>query len=141
MAEFEDRDVSGLVLYTPQGDSRGSVLSILERMLSRQDVVDKISERAFTDAGTVIKGGLRLQEGSYVLGSDGGRHKVSEIVFKAKCNKEVTEAELLKGRYRNTAVVLASGDLFGRAVQIVFSETPEDESPQVAIRIKKTRDV
>lgn len=141
VVEFEGRDISGLVLYTPQGDSRGSVLSNLERMLARQDVVDKLRKKAFTDAGTVIEGELRLQEGSYVLGFDGSRHKVSKIAFKAKCKKAVTEAELLKGRYRDTAVVLASGDSFGHPVQMAFSETPGDENPQVAVRIKKTRDV
>lgn len=139
VAEFEGRDISGLALYTPEGDSRGSVLSVLERMLARQEVVDKVREKAFTDAGTVIEGGLRLPEGSYVVGLDGGRHKVSEIAFTAKCKKEVTEAELLKGRYRDTAVILASGGSFGHPVQMAFSETPEDESPQVAVRIKKTR--
>jgi len=138
LSTMKDLDLPNLSLYRPSGESRGTLLSILKQFLAREDVIKALRERAFTDAATVVEGEFRLQKGSYILGGGGTQHPVSGIAFKAKCSKEINIAQLQKGRYRDAAVVLASGHSFGRPVRIVISETSK-EDPLVTMRVYKVK--
>jgi len=139
MAAFEGCDLSTHLLYTPAGESRGTLLSAAERLLGNENVVGEIEQRAFTDAATVIEGEFRLQKGLYILGPKDERHRVSRIRLKARCKKEIGWAQLRKGRYRDTAVVLASGRWFDHPLRMVFSETRDDKDLKVSVRIQKKR--
>jgi hypothetical protein len=136
--KIKDLDLSDLSLYHPSGEPRGTLLSILEQFLAREDVIKALRKKAFTDAATVVEGEFRPEKGSYILGSGGAQHLVSGIAFKAKCRKEINAAQLHKGRYQDTAVVFASGHSFGRPVRIVISETPK-EDPLVTMRVYKAK--
>lgn len=126
---FNDANLETLELYKPSGESRGSPRSILNSLIADENFVKKLEENAYANAGTIVEGELRFEEGSYALGPNNDQHKVHSIKFKAKCNKEEADAKLMKGRYRDTAVVMASGSSFGRVMQIVFTEQKDSESP------------
>jgi len=135
---MKDLDLPNLPLYRPSGESRGTLLSILKQFLAREDVTKALSEKAFTDTATAVEGEFRPEKGSYILESGGTQHLVSRIAFKAICRKEIEAAQLQKGRYRDTAVVLASGHSFEHPVHIVISETPKAD-PLVSIRVHKVK--
>ncbi len=126
-----------LVLYTPSGTPRGSVVSFLEQILTYENTLKALRERAFSDAGTIVEGEIRLEKGSYALGPDGARYAVVALSFRAKCRKDRVEMNMQKGRYRDAAVVMASQKLFGRPIQIVLSQTKTDADPTISIRVKK----
>jgi hypothetical protein len=137
IAHFKEFDPKAIELYNPSGKSHGSLESFFDRLFADQRFIDKVKEKAFTDAETLVEGEVPLEKGSYVLGPNNQRHEVRSLKFKARCRKEETGADLLKGRYRNTAVVMASGDSFGHPFQMVFTEEKDGEAPRVSARIKK----
>jgi hypothetical protein len=134
--EFRGVDLADLPHYRGSGELRGTVLSILEQFLRRPDVLEALCAKAFMDAGIVMEGEFRLERGSYVMGLSNRKYLVTGIVFQAQCKKEVHTATLQKGCYRDTAVVLASGESLGRPVNIAISEIPGDD-PRVSVRIRK----
>jgi len=134
----KDLDFPNLTLYRPSGESRGTLLSFLGQFLAREDVIKALREKAFTDAATVVEGEFRLEKGSYILAKGGTQHLISGIAFKAKCRREINPAQLQSGRYRDTAVVFASGHSFGRPVRLVISETPK-EAPLFTMRVHKAK--
>lgn len=139
IAQYKEIDPKTIELYNRSGESRGSLQSVLERFIADEGFIDKVKQRAFTDAATLVEGELHLQKGSYILGPNNQRHGVHSLKFKARCKNKEADTELLKGRYRDTAVVMASGDSFGHAVQMVFTEGKEGEDAVVSVRIKKRR--
>lgn len=139
IAHYKEIDFKTIELYSPSGESRGSPQSVLDRLIAGRGFMEKVREKAFTNADTSVEGELRLEKGSYILGLNNQRHGVHSLKFKARCKKEEMDTELLKGRYRNKAVVMASGDSFGRSLQMVFTEGEEGEDPVVSVRIKKRR--
>lgn len=139
MKEFEEIELRDIEIYTPRRESRGSLQSVLDRLILDKDFIDAISAKAFTDTDTVVDGKIQLQKGSYVVAENDTEHVVHSLKFQAKCKREEADAELLKGRYRDTAVVLASGDSFGRPVQMVFTESNDDKDPVASVRVKVKR--
>ncbi len=133
---LETVNLETLELFMPSGKSRGTLRAVLERIITDNNFVRQVEEMAFTDSGTTIEGELRLEKGSFVKGINDEKHEIHSIKFTTKCRKEEMDAELIKGRYRDTAVVMASGASFGRATNIVFSENNDGENPIVSLRIK-----
>jgi hypothetical protein len=139
LTQFQGADLPNVSLFTPTEQRRGTVAEVLDRLLSDEKLVSEAEEKAYTDAGTVLDGELRLEQGSYAELPDGSRHLLHGIRFQAKCRKDVSEATLDKGRYRDIAVVLGSATSMGHDVQIVLSQRPEEDSPKVGLRIKKQK--
>ncbi len=137
LTQFKKIKWKALEVFKPSGESRGSLRSILDCLIADKNFVKQVEEIAYTDAGTIVEGEIRFEKGSYVLGPDNDQYEVHSVRFKAKCKKKEIDAELLKGRYRDTAVVLASGTSFDQSVQIVFTEQKDGESPIGSVRIKK----
>jgi hypothetical protein len=140
LSEFDGCEISNLVLYKPSSEPRGNLQSVLKQFLARENVVNALREKAFTDATTIVEGELSLEKGSYVLGKNGEKHLVAGLLFSATCKKEMNEATLQKGRYRDVAVVLGSGNSFGHPVDLVVSQTP-GELPAFRLRIKKRPEI
>jgi len=138
ISEFKGCNVSTLILHSPSGEPRGTLSSIFDKLLSDKDVVNSLWEKAFPNTATAVEGKFPLEEGSYILGSKGDRHTIYGIRFKAICKKEISEARLQKGHYRDAAVVGAFGNSFGHPVSLVFTET-RGEDPRVTLQIKKPR--
>lgn len=132
-------NLSAVEIFKPNGDSSGTVGSILDQFLANEELIKAAEKIAFTDGGTILEGGFQFVKESYIVGSDGNRHIVLGCNFRAKCRKEVKEITLDKGRYRETSVALGSGTSFGNPVQIAFSENRDDESPMIGIRIERSR--
>ena len=134
---FRNNDLWKVPVFTSAGDKRGTTKEIIDSLIASEKFICVVKEKAFTDSGTVIDAELQLEEGSYVEDLDQSRHSVRSIKFKAKCRKVESDASLQKGRYRNVAVALACGSLLGHEIQMAFSQRPEDETPNVGLRIKK----
>jgi len=122
ISQFSGANLETLELYRPSGEPRGSLRAVLDCLIGDDGLVQKLKENAYTDSETIAECELRLDKGSYVIGPNDAKHEVHSIKFSAKCRKEEMDADLVKGRYRETAVVMASGLTFGRAVQMAFSE-------------------
>jgi hypothetical protein len=138
VSEFKGCNVATLILYAPSGQSHGTLSSFLDKFLADKNVVNSLWGKAFPNTATAVEGKFRLEEGSYILGSNGDRHTIYGIKFKAICKKEISEARLQKGHYRDVAVVGAFGNAFGHPVSMVFTET-RGEDPCVTLQIKKPR--
>lgn len=132
-------ELSTVEAFKPNGDCRGTFGSILDRQMAREEFIEAVEEGAFTDAGTIIEGEVKFEKDSYVVGPDGSRHSVFGITFTAKCRKKIEEVSIDKGRYRDTAVGLASGASLGHPVQVAFTENCADSTPKVIIRIARSR--
>lgn len=139
LAQFQAADLPNVTLFTPTEHRRGTVAEVLNRLLSDEKLVSEAEEKSFTDAGTVLDGELRLEKGSYAKLPDGSRHPVHGIRFQAKCRKEISEATLDKGRYRDTAVVLASATSMGHDIHMAFSQRSEEDLPVVGLQLKKRK--
>lgn len=139
VTQFRGANPEMLNLYKPSGEPRGSLLAVLDCLIADDGFIRKLEDVAYTDSGTIAEGEFRLEKGSYVLGPNDDKHEVHSIKFTVKCRKEELDAELVKGRYRETAVVMASGTSFGRTTQIVITEQKDEESPVASVRIKKKK--
>ena len=49
------------------------------------------------------------------------------------------DAKVIKGRYRDSAVVMASGDSLGHPMDIVFSESEGDTAPKASLKVTKRK--
>lgn len=140
ITELSGINPESLELFTPAGKSRGTSKKILDGIIKDKEFIIQLEEKAFTDAGTIVDGELRFESGSFVLDNTGKKHGVNSIQFTMRCKKEIIDAELMKGRYRDIAVALASGSSFGHAVQMALTEQKDGKSPMLSFRIKKKRE-
>jgi hypothetical protein len=136
---IQNTKISKIEVFKANGNSRGTFGSILNKLISDEEFINKAQELAFTDATSIIDGEIYFEKGSYIIGADGSQHSVLGVAFKAKCRKEIGEINLDKGHYRDTAVAIGSGASFGRPVYTVLTENRDEHAPKVAIRIDQSQ--
>jgi len=136
--ELKDCTIGDLVLYRPSGDVRGTLQSLLQSLLASEGVIGALRSKAFVDGATLVEGEFRFPDGSYIPGRTKERVLVTGIIFQASCKKEITELRIQKGRYRDTAVVLAEGQTFGHRVAVAVTESKGGD-PTISFRLRKRK--
>ena len=132
----DDLKLPQSTLYDPEGNSVGNPLDVVNRWLFDPAMLEKLSELAFTDAGTVIEFERKLKRGCYLRDGNGVDRSVTSLQVKAKCRREVSKVSLTSASYGKAQVSHGRGTSFARPIQVAFVQKHGGE-PRVVIVVKR----
>ncbi|VAW82377.1 hypothetical protein MNBD_GAMMA12-2256 [hydrothermal vent metagenome] len=129
------QDLPESLLYDSKNNKIGNPFEIATDWIKNPEFIKKVEEKAFTDAGTVIKFEIKLKDGCYLVYGKEKKWPVISIQVEAKCRKDVSNVILEQGNYGKAKVAHGVGTVLGKNIQIVVSQK-QDELAKIAFTIE-----
>lgn len=135
---LENINLQESILHDQNGSLNKTIYQAVDGWLKDPSVIEAISEKAFTDADTLIEFTRELKPGIHIFDINGQSKSIAAIKVKAKSRKHVNEIKLTHNSYGNAAIAHGTGFTFGRDSAIVFTQLP-GEDPILGLEIRNNK--
>jgi len=138
--EGRQHELEASMVVAPSGEDVGLLQDLLKSLIENPAFVAEARRQAFRNTGTAIRGEYPLPASSKLRLPTGEEHTIGRIVFSAHCERHATDSTLIRGRYRDRAVLLSSAEFSGHHLQTVWTELHGEQDRRLSLQFKKAPD-